>query len=250
MKKRQQRQENKAVLYCRVSTIDQGENGNGLDVQTERLAAYCALQGLEVAATFTDVGISGGIPLSDRPEGGKMLEFIKREKIGHVIVLKLDRIFRNAEDALRMSRTWDKSGVGLHVIDMGNQSVSTASPIGKLLFTMMAAFAELERNMISERTTAALQHKKRNGERVGCIEYGYMLASDGKHLEPCPQEQKNIALILRLRDKGFSLRDIGSELVRRGIKNRFGRVAWHQNAIKSVVDNSARQTGKRSKKRP
>lgn len=70
-----------------------------------------------------------------------------------MVALKLDRRFRDAADALVQTRVWDRAGIALHVVDMGGQSLNTASSMGRMFLTMTAAFAELERNLISERTT-------------------------------------------------------------------------------------------------
>ena len=68
-----------------------------------------------------------------------------------VVAAKLDRLFRDAADCLNMSRRWDDAEVGLHLIDMG---IDTRSAMGRAFLTMAAGFAELERNLIGERTKA------------------------------------------------------------------------------------------------
>lgn len=71
----------------------------------------------------------------------------------------LDRLFRDAADALVQTRAWDRAGVALHVVDMGGTSLNTASAVGRMFLTMTAAFAELERSLVSERTSAAMQQR-------------------------------------------------------------------------------------------
>ena len=75
------------------------------------------------------------------------------KKVGHIVALKLDRLFRDAADALHQSRAWDKAEIALHLVDMGGQSLNTASAMGRFFLNMMAGVAELERNLIAERTT-------------------------------------------------------------------------------------------------
>ena len=149
----------KAVCYFRVSTQEQALHGVSLNAQEERIAAYCMMQGLEVVQTFREEGVSASKALNTRPKGMEMLELLRKKKAGHIVALKLDRLFRNAEDALRQTSAWDTAGVTLHLVDMGGQSLCTSSAVGRMMLTMMAAFAEFERNLISERTAAALQHK-------------------------------------------------------------------------------------------
>lgn len=76
------------------------------------------------------------------------------------MALKLDRLFRDAEDALHQTKAWDKAGIALHLVDMGGQTLNTATAMGRFFLNMMAGFAELERNLIAERTATALAHKK------------------------------------------------------------------------------------------
>ncbi len=79
-----------------------------------------------------------------------------------MVTMKLDRLFRDAEDALRQSKEWDKAGIALHFVDMSG-----------MFFTMAAAFAEFERNLISERTSTALHFKKSRDEVYGPVPIGF-----------------------------------------------------------------------------
>ena len=156
-----------AIGYIRVSTGDQADNGVSLDAQRARIEAYATAQGLELSEIVEDAGVSGSVPLGDR-EGGRVLTgALRARKAQHVIALKLDRLFRDAVDALDVTRGWDRAAVGLHLIDVGGQSINTATAMGRMFLTMMAGFAELERNLIAERTTAALAYKKAKAAGVG-----------------------------------------------------------------------------------
>lgn len=75
----------------------------------------------------------------------------------------LDRLFRDAEDALRQTKAWDKAGIVLHLMDMGGTSINTASAMGRMLLTLMAGCAELDRILVAERTASVLAHKKQHG---------------------------------------------------------------------------------------
>ena len=92
----------------------------------------------------------------------------------------------------------------------------------------MAGVAEMERNLICERTRLALAHLKAQGQRTGSIPYGSMLAPDGKTLLKDPNEQKVIRLAKRLRKQGKSLRYIAQELSKRGFTSRTGKVFYAQ----------------------
>ena len=107
---------------------------------------------------------------------------------------------------------------------------------------MLDLFAEVERQMIRARTKAALAEKKRKGERVsGGIPYGYRLASDGIHLEPCEREQEVIALVASLRADGASYRAIVATLNGNGIPPRSGK-AWHLAQIQRIIATAATAT--------
>lgn len=201
---------NKAVCYVRVSTQEQALHGVSLNAQEERLSAYCVMQGLDVIQTFREEGISASKALNTRPKGTEMLELLRKKKAGHIVALKLDRLFRNAEDALRQTSAWDSSGVTLHLVDMGGQSLCTSSAIGRMMLTMMAAFAEFERNLISERTAAALQHKKIHLQPYARIPFGFDRKNDA--LVVNSYELGVVRQIQEWRANGYTLRAIANRL--------------------------------------
>lgn len=149
-----------AVAYVRVSSEEQAKAGFSLDAQEEKVRAYARLRDLDISAVYREEGVSGKVAVRDRPEGSKLVEDISRGRAKHIITVKLDRLFRNAQDALDQAAKWDKAKCTLHIIDMGGSSVDTSSAMGRMFFTMAAAFAEMERNLTSERTKAALSHKR------------------------------------------------------------------------------------------
>jgi len=134
-----------------------------MDAQEERIRLYCQLQALELVEVIRERGVTAKIKLNKRPEGSGIGK-LTAAGVCHIVALKLDRLFRNAVDALSRVEEWERAGIVLHLVDMGGQSVNKASSMGKMLITILAGFAELERNMIAERTTAALRHKKAHGE--------------------------------------------------------------------------------------
>jgi len=120
-----------------------------------------------------------------------------RDGVCHVVALKLDRLFRNAADALATTEEWREAGISLHLVDMGGMSLDTGSSMGRMLLTMLAAFAEFEGNVISERTTAALRHKRAHGRVFNHAPYGYD-AVDGR-LVPNASEQEGLERMRELR---------------------------------------------------
>ena len=224
----------KAAVYVRVSTQEQATEGVSLEAQEDRIRAYCAMRGLELVAVVREEGVSGGKPLYTRPGGEELLRIVAQGKAEHVVVLKLDRLFRDAEDALRQTRAWDKAGVALHLVDMGGQTIDTRSATGRMVLTMMAAFAELERGVIRERTATALRYKKAAGQAYGPTPYGY--ARRGAALVEVEAEQAVLSDIGAMRRAGLSLRSIARELTARRIPTKRGGT-WEAATIARLLRN-------------
>lgn len=230
----------RACLYVRVSTARQAAEGLSLDAQRERLAAYCALRGLEVVDVVIEPGESAGKPLAARPGGRKVLALVKRKAVDAVVVLKLDRAFRNTIDALQTIDAWDKAGVGFHVADMNGSSIDTSGAMGRMMLTMLAGFAEFERNLTAERTTAALAHKARSGSmRLGKdAPFGYRY--EGEALAEIPEEQAAIVRARVLRQTGMTLAGIAAELRAHGHRNRAGN-RFAPSQVQRMLTGSVRQ---------
>lgn len=227
-----------AVLYTRVSTEEQSVNGVSLKDQEAKLLDYCKLAGLEPVHIIREEGISAGKPLATRPGGQELLQLVKKGDVGHVIALKLDRLFRDAADALNVTKAWDNAGIALHLVDMGGQSMNTATAMGRFFLSTMASFAELERNLIGERTTAAMKYKKAHKEVYSPVPYGY--DREGDNLQPNKEEQKAIALIKKWRKKGWTLQKIATELTKRGIKTKRGG-KWYAGTVRYILENNLYQ---------
>ena len=235
MAKRTTANDRTAVIYLRVSTADQAEHGVSLDAQQERLTAYAVANGLEVAGILRESAISGTIPLADRPEGEKLTQMVSSGQVRHVIALKLDRLFRSAVDALSTTAEWDKQGIALHLVDMGGQSLNTGSAMGRMMLTMMAGFAQFERDLTAERTTAALAHKKLNSQAYSPTPYGK--DRDGERLTENAQEQGIINKMRELRDNGSSLRGIADHLNSNGIKSKQGK-QWYASSVGYILNHA------------
>jgi DNA invertase Pin-like site-specific DNA recombinase len=225
-----------AVLYIRVSTLDQAEHGVSLDAQEQRLSAYAVACGLSVVAVLREEAISGTVPLAERPEGKKLVDLVTTGKASHVVALKLDRLFRSAVDALQTTAEWDKRGVSLHLVDMGGQSLNTGSAMGRMMLTMMAGFAQFERDLTAERTKAALAHKKSTNAAYSPTPFGKV--REGETLLNDDAEQGILAKIREWRDGGFSLRGIADRLNVEGVASKQGRT-WHASTVGYILKHAA-----------
>jgi len=197
--------------------------------------AYCQLSGLDPVAVIREEGVSGAKHLADRPGGKELLELVIKRQARHVVAVKLDRLFRDAVDALNQTKTWDKSGVALHLVDMGGQAMNSASAMGRFILNVMAGFAELERNLIAERTGVALAHKKAHLESYAPTPYGY--DREGDALTKNHQELKAVAQIQKWRAAGWSLGKISRELTKRCVPTKQGG-AWYPGTVKYLLENS------------
>lgn len=222
-----------AVGYVRVSSEEQASEGVSLDAQEARIRAYAAMRGLQLVAIYREEGVSGKLPLRTRPEGSKLVDALTRKRARHVVAVKLDRLFRNAADALAQTESWDKARCALHVIDMGGSAIDTASAMGRMFFTMAAAFAEMERNLTSERTRAALRHKKASNE-VYCNVAPLGYDRDGDKLVENAAELETVGRIQRMRDQGVSLRRIAAHLNETGTPTKRGG-SWHLVTVQNVL---------------
>jgi DNA invertase Pin-like site-specific DNA recombinase len=221
----------RAIGYIRVSSEEQSREGVSLDAQESRIRAYAVMRGLTLDAIYREEGVSAKVPLRKRPEGFKAVEVLKRRQ--HIIAVKLDRLFRNAADALQQTQDWDKAGVSLHVIDMAGSAVDTRSAVGRMFFTLTAAFAEMERNLTSERTKSALAHKKATGRvYTRIVPFGY--DREGDLLTANASEMAVVRQIQELKTQGMSLRRIAAVLNGEHVKTKqHGK--WHLVTVQKVL---------------
>jgi len=227
-----------AIAYVRVSTEEQAAEGVSIDAQVAAVRAYALLRGLDLVDVVVDAGVSAGKPLADRAGGAVVVDAVKRRKVRAVVAVKLDRVFRNAGDCLTVTEEWDRMGVALHLIDMGGQAIDTSSAMGRFFLTVMAGAAEMERNLIRERTTTALAHKRSLGLRTSKdAPVGWRVGADGDTLERDAAEGRAVALIHELRAGGMSVRAIVAHLEAHGVQARGTR--WHKTTVERVLARAA-----------
>jgi DNA invertase Pin-like site-specific DNA recombinase len=219
-----------AVLYTRVSTTKQAEEGISLEAQEARLRAWAAGQGLEVAACYVDAGLSGG-RADNRPGLQAALDTVCKRR-GVLVVYSLSRVARSTRDALAIAERLEKAGADLVSL---SESIDTTSAAGKMVFRMLAVLAEFERDLISERTSSAMDHLRRQGRKVsGNIPFGFDEAEGGR-LVANDREQVVLSRIRSLRDAGASLRAIAAALAEAGTPTKSGLLTWTPATIRGVL---------------
>jgi putative DNA-invertase from lambdoid prophage Rac len=194
--------------YSRVSTSEQADDGSSLAAQQQQLAGYAMMKGWQVAEHFVERGVSGSTPLADRPEGRRMLATAGKGDI--IIVAKLDRAFRSAADALTVLEEFKAQGVGLHMIDLGGDVCGNG--ISKMVFTILAAVAEGERDRIRERIRDAKRHLASQGIFSGGKRpFGFDIVLDGdvRRFVPNATETAVIERMQTMRAEGATYRAIG-----------------------------------------
>ena len=138
--------------YARVSTVKQMKNGNSLEDQVRQLQEAGAQEIVTDSYTGTKMG---------RPQFTALLERLQQGD--KLIVTKLDRFARTAVEGGAIVKALHEKGVTIHILNMG---VADNTPMGKLMVTMLLAFAEFERDMIVERTQSGKAIARSNGKRV------------------------------------------------------------------------------------
>jgi putative DNA-invertase from lambdoid prophage Rac len=195
--------------YSRVSTSEQADEGSSLASQQQQIAGYAMMKGWEVAEHFVERGVSGSTPFADRPEGRRLLGVVGKGDV--MVTAKLDRAFRSAADALTVLEELKRQGVGLHMIDLGGDV--TGNGISKMVFTILAAVAEGERDRIRERIRDAKRHLTSQGVYSGGKRpLGYDIVQDGEvsRLVPNAAEMDVIERMKAMRRDGATYRAIGA----------------------------------------
>ncbi len=206
--------------YTRVSTGRQAEEGESLGAQQRRVEGYAQMQDLAVDEHFVERGVSGSAPMSERPEGAKLLARLKRGDA--VITPKLDRCFRSALDALDVLALLKERGVSLHIIDLGGDV--TNNGISKLVFTILSAVAEAERDRIRERISEVKADQKKCGRYLGgTVPFGFIIGKSGE-LQSVEEEQAAIREIRQMQGEGKSLRVIAAAMTEKGFPMSHNRV--------------------------
>ena len=224
-----------AIGYVRCSTQEQSDSGLGLEAQRERIRAYATLKGLRLVDIIEDAAVSGGKPLASRDGGRRLLEALRQGRADSIIMLKLDRGFRNAGDCLTTVEQWERKGIALHVADLGGNAIDTTSAAGRFMLVVLAGAAEMERNLTRERTRAALAVKKSNGQRVGTVPFGHDLADGGVALVPNEMEQGIIREIRAMRSGGMTLQAIANSLTERRVPTKNGGARWGHTSVRSII---------------
>ena len=209
----------RVIGYSRVSTTDQADDGYGLSAQQHRIENECAARDWTLLGHSTDVGSGKNLR---RPSLETSLEALKGQNADALMVARLDRLSRSVGDFAVLLERAQREKWELVVLD---PMVDTSTPYGRAMAQMSAVFAQLERELISQRTREGLERAMAQGKKVG---------------RPRMVTQEAVDLICRLKlEEKLGARRIAPVLDERGIPSPLGG-KWSPKTITAVL---ARELG-------
>jgi DNA invertase Pin-like site-specific DNA recombinase len=176
----------KVALYTRVSTQDQS-----VDMQLSDLRRYCEQRGFEIYKEYCDQGISG--TKDRRPALDELMADARKLKFTALVVWRFDRFARSTKHLITALEEFRHLGIDFISYQ---ENIDTSSPLGKAIFTIVSAIAELERSIIVERVKAGIRRAKENGKRLG----------RPKRMDLDVEELR------KMRNQGLSLKKIGDRV--------------------------------------
>lgn len=234
-----------AVGYVRASTEDQYL---GPEDQQARIEAWCVAYGHDLMEVYVDLGVSGGVPLEKRPEGAKVDHLIHPPKRGKpdvkvntLVVTRLDRLTRDAGNGYEIIKQLSPTGrrtrelLSLVALD---EHIDLSTAFGRFAAGLRFQFANFEKDLIGERTSDALQHKRRTGKVYGATPYGWR--RDGEHLNPDRLEQNVLSSMRRDREQGKSYAAIAARLNTENVPTKRGGT-WHPMTVYQILNDPKKE---------
>jgi DNA invertase Pin-like site-specific DNA recombinase len=186
----------RAALYMRISTKGHGQT---TDTQAVALRDYAERRGFEIVGEYSDEGISGS--KDSRPALDRLMKDARARRFDVVIVARFDRFARSVSHLLRALDEFNHLGVDFISL---SESIDTSTPVGKMIFTVLGAVAELERSLIKERVHMGISRARKQGKALGR-----------------PRVEVDPLQVAGLRSRGLSWNEIATELgVGRGTAER------------------------------
>ncbi len=227
----------RVAIYVRVSTEEQAKEGFSIEAQLEKLRAFCRIKGWEIYREYVDDGYTGRD--ENRPAYQIMLRDIDNWDV--LLVLKLDRIHRNVQNCIKMMNMFKDRGKEFASV---MESIDTTTAMGRFVFIIFAALAELESEQTGERTKVGMEQKaKKNPKALGGQRpYGYSWNKDPKTGKVDPErplvinerEARVVRKIFEWHDKGYSYAIIARTLNAKRIPSaRGGR--WSPETIRKII---------------
>jgi len=208
----------RAIAYYRVSTDKQAESGLGLEAQTSAVHQAVTARGWQIVAELTDAGVSG--KNLQRPALTEALEMLKAGTADVLVVKTLDRVSRSVVDFAWLMGKATKGGWALVALDL---DIDTSTPMGEMVANVYVSVGQMERKLIGQRTSAAMQAGKAQGKRYG---------------RPVQMAQSTREFIAQAHESGHSLRQIVALLEAEGIPTARGG-QWTAATVRRVLQSLA-----------
>lgn len=212
----------RVIGYARVSTEEQAGSGQSLESQTIKIELFAKLHEHELVRIIQDPGVSA--KSLDRPGLAEALALIRSGEVKGLVVAKLDRLTRSVGDLATLFESFNPKGPG-ELFSIAD-SVDTSVAAGRMVANVIVAIAQWERETIVERTVDAIDLKRKKGERLGQIPFGFKLGPDNKSLVINPQEIAVRGIIRELHASGLSLRGIAAQLDEMAVPTKRGAETW------------------------
>lgn len=220
-----------AILYFRVSTGSQAASGLGLEAQEAACRRFADARGLKVVATHTDAGLSGKDGIADRPGLRGVLESAKAHPGAVVVVYSLSRLGRSQR--LIWELLDDRGEYALKVAS-ASEPFDTSTPMGRAMLGMIAVWSQLEADLTSERTVAALSAAKERGTKLGAPSMVEKVTAKGERVF----DDEKVALVRRVQEMystgEFSHRSLADKLNADGIASVTG-AKWHPRTVRVAI---------------
>lgn len=227
------------AVYCRVSTEDQAE-AKTIENQVEFAQKYCDMHNLKIYKFYLDDGVSGGIPVLERPAGQRLLEDGRAGYFKTVYVYRLDRLARTTLDLLNTHEQLSQQGIALKSM---TENFDTSTPSGKFFMTTLGGIAEIERSTIAERMKLGKARALKEGRWPGGPPpYGYRLKN--KRLVIEEQQAAVVRLIFNLYTKEtmdtVAIADYltAAGYIPPGGVNKQKSVRWYSSKVWSILTNT------------
>jgi len=237
----------KCAIYCRVSSDEQAEKGT-VESQISYAKRYLELHGpennIDDYEFYVDEGVSGTIPLLERPAGARLISAVKASDFKILFMYRLDRLARSVKHVLDTYELLESKGIALKSM---TEAFDTGSPTGKFFMTLLASIAALERDTILERTQMGKDRNARAGKWVsGAPPFGYRIGEEGK-LVIYESEAETVKLIFKLYAEGMSMFELSKYLNAKGVETpatskktkSLSTGKWHAGHVSIILRNEA-----------
>lgn len=220
-----------AVIYSRFSPRPNKEECRSIEKQVEACERWCTFKEMEILNRYEDRALSAA-RADNRPGLQEALDMVCKTGAA-LVVYSLPRLARNVKDALDIVDRLNKYNLCLNIVQL---HVDTSTHMGKFFYTVIAAFAEMERSETAKRTKDAMIMYQNNGRRMSDkTPYGTIRDPENPNLLlDDKEEQANISRIVDLRVDGLSLRGIVDQLNAEGIEPRMKQIKYPDGTKENV----------------